>query len=271
MKKSEIINNFQELLERNYRSEATRKTYLSYAKRFVYDKHPTDIQNLSNDYLIKYLTDILNIDHVSMYNQLFSVLKLLYCVVLKQKHKLKNEKPIKQERKLKQLPVYEKVLFSIGRIKNLKHRAILSVLLSTGVRMNELLNIKIYDVDSANKRILVRNGKGGKGRYVPLVDELLVVLREYYSKYHPKERLFEGVNGKYSSTSVNKMIKSIYGDKCHAHIFRHLFVTYMINKGVNIKKLKQITGHKSDRSLEWYYVYTPESIELEINPLKIAS
>lgn len=267
MEKSRILENFLDVIESKYTSEATLKTYNNVVENFIYDKHPNSIDCLTSKYIKRYLLEIKNSKSVSSYNQYLSVIKILYRDVLNQKYKVEKIKPIKQSRKLKNLPTYKDVRNALDKIKNIKHKSIILLLLSTGIRMNELINIRILDVDSQRNRILIYKGKGGRSRFVPLANGLIELLRNYYKLYKPKYYLFEGAHGKYSASSVNKIIKKYIGEQCHAHILRHAFCTYMIDKDTNIKRLKNMTGHKSDASLEWYYQYTENSLELNINPI----
>ena len=267
MKKSAIIKKFSDIIYGKYTSGSTLKTYSNLANIFVFDRHPDSINNLSSEYIKRYLLTIKEEKSISSYNQYMSVLKILYKDVLNQKYKVSKLYPIKQNRKLKNLPDILNIVNTLNKIPNKKHKAIIFTLYSTGIRMSELLNIKISDVESTKNRILISNGKGGKSRFVSLTTELLDELKTYSKLYKPKLYLFEGNNGKYSASSVNKVIKKYFGKENHAHIFRHVYITYMINKDVNIKRLKNMTGHKSDSSIEWYYQYTDNSIENIINPI----
>jgi integrase len=268
MNKSIIIQKFSDILIRRTQSEATINTYLNVAEKFIYDNHPDSIDKLTFDYIDKYLLDILNKKSPSSYNQYLSVLKILYRDVFKQKYKLFKLKPIKVTRKVKNLHSVDYVLDILSSITNLKHKTIILVLLSTGIRISELLSVTVKDLDSNNNRILIRNGKGGRARFVPMNDELLDSLRKYYRVYRPIKYLFEGQNEKYSKSSVNKMIKKYFGNEYHAHLFRHTYITFMIEQDVNVKRIKLITGQKDDRSVEWYYQYTNKSLEIKINPIR---
>jgi integrase len=268
MKKSEILEKFQEYIVSKYTSEATLKTYDNIAQKFISNKHPTDLYNLTLRYIQRYLIDIKEQKSTSSYNQYLSVLKILYREVLNQKYKLYKIKPIKQNRKLKNLFTLNQILNVVNTITNEKHKAIILTLFSTGIRMAELLDVKISDVDSEKNRILIQHGKGNKSRFVPANDELLHVLRKYYKIYKPKIYLFGDKKGnKYSASSVNKVIKKHFGKQYHAHMFRHWYLTYMIEKDVNIKRIKLISGHSSDKSVEHYYQYTEKSLEVNINPI----
>ena len=162
------------------------------------------------------------------------------------------------------MPSKVEISNTINAIKNVKHYTIILTLLSTGVRISELLNLRLKDIEADNNRILIRDGKGSKSRFFSLNKHLLNKLRLYYELYKPKCYLFEGTSGRYSKSSTNKMIKKHFGNNCHAHIFRHL---YMINEDVNIHRLKNMTGHKNENTLNWYYQYTEMSRENNINPL----
>ncbi len=264
MKKSIIIEKFSEIANSKFTSKSTLKTYCSISCKFTNDNHPDSIDKLSKDYLLKYLNQF----NPSYFNQYLSVLKILYRDVLKQKQKLKGFKPIKIQRKLKNLPNSFEIETVVKSIENVKHLAIVLTFISTGIRMDELLNIRLLDVDSDKMKILILKGKGGKSRFVKLKTKLLEQLKTYYRLYKPKYYLFEGQKGdRYTSSSVNKFIKKHFGQDYHAHLFRHFYMTYMINKDVNPHKLQNMSGHDSYKSVTWYYQYSEDALEHEINPI----
>lgn len=268
MEKSRIYENFLDIIESKYTSEDTLNTYSNVAENFIFDRHPNSIDCLTSKYIKRYLLSIKKEKSVSSHNQVLSVIKIIYRDVLRQKYKVEDIKPIQQNRKLKQLPTKRELSVGLNKIKNLKHYTIILTLLSTGIRMNELLCIRILDVDTENKRILIYKGKGGKSRFVDLNSTLISKLREYYKQFKPKYYLFEGKSGiKYTDSSVNKFIKKYFGQHYHAHLFRHYWFTYMINKDINNHKLKNMGGHKSQKSTDWYYQYSEESLEHNINPI----
>ena len=224
MEKSIIIEKFSEALLSKFTSEATINTYYAIGCKFINHKHNDAIDRLTKEYLSKYLLTIKKNLSVASYNQYMSVIKILYRDILNQPHKVSKFHPIKQERKLKILFSDDEIKNALSKINNVKHKAIILTLYSTGIRMSELLDIKISDVDGVNNRILIRNGKGNKSRFVPLNNHLIDYLRLYYKAYKPKTYLFEGDNGKYSKSSVNKVIKKHVGEIYHAHYFRHNFI-----------------------------------------------
>ena len=141
---------------------------------------------------------------------------------------------------------------------NIKHKCIIELLYSCGLRLNELLNIKIEHIDSVRMRVLVENAKGGKDRYVMLSDTLLNDLRKYWDKYRPEVYLFQGQNGmKYSEKSVQNIVKNAASragikQKVSPHILRHSFATHLLEKGTDIRYIQELLGHKSIKTTEIY-------------------
>jgi integrase/recombinase XerD len=267
MEKSRILENFLDVIESKFTSESTLKTYSNVAEKFIYDKHPNSLDCLTSKYIKRYLLDIKVHKSVSYHNQYLSVIKIIYRDVLKQKYKVEGITPIKVKRKLKTLLKPSEINTGISRITNYKHYTIVITFLTTGIRISELLDLQIKDIDSVNKRILIRDGKGGKSRFVRLTDKLLIVLRTYYKTYKPKQYLFEGTNGKYSKSSINKFLKKYFGSEFHAHLLRHNYTTYMINQDVHPEKLRQALGHKDHKTTAWYYQYSEYTLLNNINPI----
>lgn len=268
MEKSIIYEKFLDVIESKFTSESTLNTYANVANKFIYSHHPNSVECLTNKYLKRFLLDIKTAKSVSSYNQYLSVIKIIYRDVLRQKQKIDSIKPIKQNRKLKVLPTKRLIGEVLNNISNIKHYTIILTFICTGIRISELLNIRILDVDSDNKRILIFKGKGDVSRYVDLNNTLLEQLKRYYMRYKPKYYLFGDSKGnRYSKSSVNKFIKKYFGESYHAHLFRHYWFTYMINNDINPQKLKHMGGHRSQKSTDWYYQYSEESLEHDINPV----
>lgn len=245
MNKSNIIDKFSEITYSKFTSKATLKTYNSLCVKFVYDNHPDSIDKLTKDHLLAYLNQF----NPSSYNQYLSVFKILYRDVFNQKQKLKDVKPIKIKRKLKNIPKTSNINKVLKGIDNIKHYCIIFMFATTGIRMDELLNVRILDVNSEKMNILILNGKGGRSRFVSMNRILLEKLQEYYKIYKPKYYLFEGRKGdKYTDSSINKFIKKHFGEEYHAHLFRHYWFTYMINNDVNSSKIRHAGGHRCQKS-----------------------
>jgi len=132
-----------------------------------------------------------------------------------------------------------------------KYQVFISLLYSTGMRLSECLHLKLAHVDGVRKEILIKNGKGGKDRYVNLPEFMLTILREYYLREQPVEYLF---NGKYkgkplSASSAQRGVKVGVNQariKKHVstHTFRNCYATHHIESGTNIVYLQQQMGHK---------------------------
>lgn len=264
MKKPIIIEKFSEIIHSKFTSKSTLKTYCSIGCKFINDSHPDSIDKLSKDYLLKYLNQF----SPSYFNQYLSVLKILFRDVLKQKQKLNDIVPITVRRKLKNIPKTSEINSILKTINNVKHYTIILTFASTGIRMEELLNIRILDINSEKMKILILKGKGGYSRFIKMDKILLKQFKTYYKIYKPKYYLFEGQKGgKYTSSSTNKFIKKHFGNYYHAHLFRHYWMSYMINKDINPHKLQNMSGHKSYKSVTWYYQYSEDALEHEINPI----
>lgn len=124
---------------------------------------------------------------------------------------------------------------------------------SVGLRVSEVINLKLTDIDSQRMVILIKNGKGKKDRIVPLSENVLKTLREYFKKYRPKKYLFEGQNrDTYSATSCNKIVKNYLGQSYHFHTLRHSSFTSMLEAGTDLRLIQKIAGHASSKTTEIY-------------------
>ena len=142
--------------------------------------------------------------------------------------------------------------------ENLKHKTIITTIYSCGLRLSELLELKISDIRSEQDCIVIRQSKGNKDRIVMLSPKLLDLLREYYKKYKPKEYVFEGqLGGKYSARSVQQILKKsleIAKIKTQAsvHTLRHSYATHLLENGTDIRIIKELLGHNSIKTTEIY-------------------
>lgn len=149
---------------------------------------------------------------------------------------------------------------------NLKHFTITITLYCTGVRISELLDIKLKDIDRANGVIHIMRGKGFKQRQVPLNEKLLFILEVYYRKYTPKEFLFENPNGgNYSKRSVNEFLKANAAKagikkNIHAHILRHCYFSHCAEHGESLYTLQSIAGHSDPKITANTYIHGSSKI-----------
>ena len=121
------------------------------------------------------------------------------------------------------------------------------------MRVSEIVNLRIEDIDSKRMIIEIKNGKGKKDRIVPLSQNILELLRKYYREYNPIEYLFNGQNSpRYSSNSCNKIVKKYLGDKYHMHQLRHSCFTNLLENGTDLRIIQKIAGHSSVKTTEIY-------------------
>jgi len=156
----------------------------------------------------------------------------------------------------KKLPVVidnDFIIKQLSKIENIKHKAILSITYSVGLRVSEVINLKIEDIDSKRMIIHIKNAKGRKDRVVPLSEKILKLLREYFLEYRPNTHLFNGQKSlTYSSGSCNKIVKKYLGDKYHIHQLRHSCFTHLLECGVDLRIIQTIAGHSSSKTTEIY-------------------
>ncbi|MFC2118960.1 tyrosine-type recombinase/integrase, partial [Bacteroidota bacterium] len=152
-------------------------------------------------------------------------------------------------------------------------RAIISTIYSGGLRISELINLKITDIDSKRMQIRVRNSKGNKDRITLLSPNILDLLREYYNNYKPKLWLFEGPGGKkpYSKRSIQEIFKKAKSKtriKKHAtvHTLRHSFATHLLEKGTDLRYIQVLLGHHSSKTTQIYTHVSNRSLNIIKSP-----
>jgi site-specific recombinase XerD len=124
---------------------------------------------------------------------------------------------------------------------------------SVGLRVSEVVNLKIEDIDSKRMVMHIRNAKGNKDRIVPLSQSILILLRKYYKEYRPYRYLFNGQNSlKYTAGSCNKIVKKYLGVNYHFHRLRHSSLTSMLESGTDISIIQKIAGHKKTDTTRIY-------------------
>ena len=153
-------------------------------------------------------------------------------------------------------------------IKNKKHKAILCLGYSVGLRISEVINLKIDDIDSKRMQINVNNAKGRKDRIVKLTDKILEILRDYYKEYRPIGYLFNGqTKNKYTQSSINKIVKKYLGGKEHYHKLRHSSATAMIENGTNLGVIQKILGHSDIKTTMIYTHISNDFLKQAITPM----
>ena len=167
----------------------------------------------------------------------------------------------------------EEVTMVIQKIANLKHRCMIMAGYSAGLRVSEIVNLKVNDIDSKRMMIHIHAAKGKKDRMVPLSKKLLQILREYYKEYKPKTFLFEGQNGgSYSSRSIQLVLqeaklKAGINKKGSTHMLRHSYATHLLESGTDIRFIQELLGHNSIKTTIRYTHVSQKSIGNIQSPL----
>jgi len=166
--------------------------------------------------------------------------------------------PKREQNKIPDVLSQNEVSKLFSAISNIKHKAILQTIYSAGLRMSEVLNLKVYDIDSDRMIIKIRQSKGAKDRHVMLAEKLLVLLRRYVKEYDPKDYLFEGQKGgAYSARSVQQIMKKALHKanikkNATVHTLRHSFATHLLESGTDLRYIQEFLGHKSIQTTEIY-------------------
>lgn len=237
-------------------SNRTCEIYFHYISKFL-EWVDVPFSKINSNHFSSYLLWY-KFSSFSQQNQIINALKFLYEKVLNKKYdKVDFTRPPK-ESKLPNILSKNKALALINAPRNIKHKAILYTLYTTGVRINELLNLKIIDILSDRMLVRVDQGKGSKDRYTLLSPNTLVLLRQYFMEHRPEVYLFENPGGgKYSAESVRKIVDKFatmvgINQKVTPHKIRHSFATHLLEQGTDLRYIQELLGHKSSKTTEIY-------------------
>ncbi|WP_418511835.1 site-specific tyrosine recombinase/integron integrase [Corallibacter sp.] len=263
-------------LELKKYSNNTVKTYVSLFEDFINYYSAKDIDQINEVDIRDYLKVLIQSKRSNSYiNQSINSIKFYYEVVMGMPNRLYR---IERPRKHKKLPTVlskTEIKSLIECTNNLKHRCIVSLLYSSGLRRNELINLKINDIDSSRMLIHVVDAKGNKDRYTILSNNVLNDLREYYKIWKPTSYLFEGRrNNQYSGNSVGKIVseaatKARIKKKVTPHILRHTFATHLLEIGTDLRHIQLLLGHNSTQTTEIYTHVAKSSFDFIKNPLDL--
>lgn len=246
-------------LELRKYAENTVKTYVNHFEKFMNYYHQIEPKNITEQEIRVYIKMLINQDFSHSYiNLSINSIKFYYEVVMGMPNRFYAiDRPRKQQ-KLPKVLSKEEVFLIIQNTNNLKHKCIISLLYSAGLRRSELLNLKLNDIDGKRMLITVNGAKGNKDRMTVLSPTLLADLRAYFKEYRPKEYLFEGPNHKsYSASSVLKIIvksarRAGISKKVTPHMLRHSFATHLLEDGTDIRHIQLLLGHNSTKTTEIY-------------------
>ncbi|MEG8990280.1 site-specific tyrosine recombinase/integron integrase [Ignavibacteria bacterium 4148-Me] len=269
MKRTEIIDKYEKILRLKNYSPKTEKAYLHHLNLFLDYISKSKISSVDSKILLdyfSYLKQTRKFSYSAIKQSLASV-RFLFLDVLKKEIDFDFFVKIKKPNRLPNILTVEEVREIINSITNIKHRAIISTIYSCGLKISEVVNLKINDIDSSAMTVKIVNAKGGNDRIVMLSEKLLSLLREYFKEYKPKVYLFEGQKGeKYSSRSIQKIfdnaVKKVgIKKKVTVHSLRHSFASHLLDNGTDIRLIQELLGHKHLSTTQIYTHISPFSIK----------
>ena len=252
----------------------TVKTYVSCFEAFINHYKHLEPEHINENDIRAYLQKLIQEGSSNSYvNQSINAIKFYYEVVMEMPNRFYGMERPRREEKLPKVLSKKEIISIIEHTNNIKHRCVVSLLYSAGLRRNELLNLVPEDIDGKRMTIKVRTGKGNKDRITILSETVLRELRDYYKIWKPKTFLFEGPMGaKYSAESVAKVVRQAAIDarikkRVSPHMLRHSFATHLLEAGTDLRYIQVLLGHKSTKTTE-IYTHVATNIFFKIkNPL----
>ena len=255
---------------RNYKSAV--KSFLEIAQKKFSD--PTDLDELIIEKYVLWKVQRQKIGS-SHQRMIIASIDKFYSSVYNKKLNIKHLYPARKSYSLPNYLTTDEVKKLIRSVENIKHRCIIKLLYGSGLRLSELLNLKVTDIDSKSMIIHIKNSKGNKDRVVMLSKDLLEELRIYFIKHKPAVYLFEGqTGGMYSAKSVQMIVKNAASKagikkQVTPHTLRHSFATHLLETGTDIRYIQQLMGHNSIKTTEKYTHITDISKSKIKSPLDL--
>jgi len=258
-------------------SVRTRQSYLGAVAGLAkhYGRRPDTISEQEVQHYLLHLIEDRKLAWSSC-NIVAQGLRFFYSVTLKRPELQFRIPRARQPQKLPQILAREEVVALLQNTENLKHRAILMTAYGAGLRLNEICNLKLTDIDSARMTIRVEQGKGAKDRYTLLSPRLLAELRRYWSLYRPKVWLFtrRGGSRPISDATVHRIY---HAAKSRAritkeggiHSLRHAFATHLLEAGVDIHTIQRLMGHGHISTTMRYFHLARKHLTGTTSPLEL--
>jgi len=270
------IINFSQMMVRQRYSWKSITTYTGKVARYIEFYKGQDIDELTANEANNYLSHISKMEiSNSLLNITLSAIKLYYeKIVHDSTFRLDRLERPRKHRSLPTILSIREVDAMLKSISNLKHLSLLYVIYGGGLRLAEVLNLRVQDILWDRNQIHIRSGKGNKDRMVMLSQTLKELMHRYFNDYKPQYWLFEGADKKsrYSSSSVQKMVKTAaikagITRKVTPHTLRHCFATHLMDHGTDTRYIQELLGHKDIRTTLIYTHVTTSSIKRIESPL----
>lgn len=282
-KSGKVLNKAQRdaviLLEEQLRlrrySHSTVKTYKSLFSSFLLHYSGCRPEEITGAQIKDYVLHLIRKKNISesTQNQVINAVKFYYEKVLNQERKTYYVQRPKKSKPLPEVLSEPDVVRILNACENIKHKCILILVYSAGLRLSEVVNLKVWDIHYDRRQVFIKGGKGKKDRYTILSEAAIAPLRKYTEQYRPDDWLFEGqYGGQYSKRSVQQVFKralkkSGVTQRATLHTLRHSFATHLLEKGVNLRYIQELLGHHSSKTTEIYTHITKKGIEGVKSPL----
>lgn len=251
--------NYLEKLELKQYSKNTARIYIACFEKFMRFFEGVPLAQIDENDIRDYLLHLSRSKRSTSYiNQAVNSIKFYYEVVLGMPNRFYSIERPRKRKKLPEILSVADIQSLFAQVGNLKHRCIVGLLYSSGLRRAELLALKPTDLDFNRMMVRIRQGKGNKDRYSILSKTLIPELTEYLDRYNPDKYLFEGPNGgSYSASSILKIVcraaqKAGIRKRVTPHMLRHSFATHLLDKGVDLRRIQVLLGHNSSKTTEIY-------------------
>ncbi len=254
-----------------YNTIKTYKSFFQLLVAFYPDRHP---EGLEKEDLMQFLLHGIKERNWSgaAQNQAVNAVKYYYEKVLGQERSYYELRP-RESRKLPGVFSEEEVVKLLKSVENLKHRTILMLIYSAGLRIGESIKLRKEDINLDRKQVFIIAAKGKKDRYSVLSEKVVQLLKVYLEEYKPDYWLFEGQDGgQYSASSIQKIFrravaKAGINPYSTVHTLRHSFATHLLERGMDLRYIQTLLGHNSSETTEIYTHITSKAREKLCSPL----
>ncbi|ASV31499.1 tyrosine-type recombinase/integrase [Maribacter cobaltidurans] len=268
------IKEFKKWMGQKRYSKNTMNTYESMLLLFFRFQHPKAINTITEKDIFKFNTDYIMAKRFSYtyQNQAINAIKLFYRNKSNSLLVPENLERPKKSRRLPDVLAIEEIKLILGLTSNLKHRTLLSLIYSCGLRIGEALKLKVRDIDRKRRFMHIRAAKGAKDRYVPIPVRMIVLLTEYIECYGPENYLFEGQNGgMYTAVSARQVLKRSLQKagirkSITLHTLRHSHATHLLENGTDLRFIQELLGHNSPKTTMIYTHVSTTSLDKIKNP-----
>jgi integrase/recombinase XerD len=266
----EQIEKFKQWLRSKRYSESTITTYTEALKSFLVFYRDKAIIDISNEDVIVYNNEYILKNNISAsyQNQIVNAIKLFFQTIRDTKMMVDKIHRPKRAKVLPNVLSKEEIKLILNAHSNIKHKMMLSLIYSCGLRCGELLALQPVHIDSKRNLVLLKNAKGQKDRIAPLSPKILEMLREYYTLYKPSNYLFEGqIKGQpYDDRSLQQVLKQALKKAgiikpVSLHWLRHSFATHLLESGTDLRYIQELLGHSSSKTTEIYTHVSTKSIQ----------